>query len=111
MRRTSILATIASSLLLLALGGCFGKHPGPWRAAKPEDLEVLRDHYNFETEDREVLRRDVSVWFIGPASGYPEWAIRHDDGVIEIIARRARGPDNSESASRTTHANLKEPPP
>jgi hypothetical protein len=69
----------------LALGGCFGKHPGPWRAANPEDFEVLRAHYKVETESREVLRRDVSVWFIGPASGYPEWEIRNGDGTIEIV--------------------------
>jgi hypothetical protein len=80
-----ILATIASPCLLLALGGCFGKHSGPWRAANSEDLEVLRVHYKVETESREVLRRDVSVWFIGPASGYPEWAFRNGDGTIEIV--------------------------
>jgi hypothetical protein len=79
------LATIVSPCLLLALGGCFGKHPGPWRAANPEDFEVLRAHYKVETESREVLRRDVSVWFIGPASGYPEWAFRNGDGTIEIV--------------------------
>ena len=86
MRRKSILAAIASSCVLLVMGGCFGKHPGPWRAATPEDLEVLRDHYKVETENRELLRRDVSVWFIGPASGYTEWAVRSDDGEIEIVA-------------------------
>lgn len=85
-----ILATIASPCLLLALGGCFGKHPGPWRAANSEDLEVLRVHYKVETESREVLRRDVSVWFIGPASGYSEWAVRQDDGAIEIVAPKAK---------------------
>ena len=90
MRRTSILTTVASPCLLLAMGGCFGKHPGPWRAATPGDLEVLRDHYKVETENREVLRRDVSIWFIGPASGYPEWGVRNDKGAIEIVAPHKR---------------------
>jgi hypothetical protein len=90
MRRTSILTAVASPCLLLAMGGCFGKHPGPWRAAPPEDLEVLRDHYKVETENREVLRRDVSIWFIGPASGYPEWGVKNDEGAIEIVAPHTR---------------------
>jgi hypothetical protein len=85
-RRTTILAVVVSPCLLLALGGCFGKHPSAWRAAGPDDLERLRDHYKVETEGREVLRRDVSVWFIGPASGYPEWGVKREDGSVEIVA-------------------------
>lgn len=89
MQRTLILSVILLPCLLLGLGGCFGKHPGPWRPATPQDLEVLREHYKLDTADRDFVRRDVSVWFIGPASGYPEWAVRNKDGTIEIVAPTA----------------------
>lgn len=68
--------------------GCFGKHRGPWREATAQDVEVLREHYHVDVGDRTVLRRDVSVWFIGPASGYPEWAVRDADGVVTVVAPR-----------------------
>jgi hypothetical protein len=86
-RLGSAIAAIGLPLALLALGGCFGKHPGPWREATAQDLEVLRDHYKVDAGNREVVRRDVSVWFIGPASGYPEWGLRNGDGTIEIVKK------------------------
>jgi hypothetical protein len=89
MRRTIMLTLIASPCIVLAMGGCFGKHPGPWRAASPEDLETLRDYYKIETANRDVVRRDVSIWFIGPASGYPEWGVKREDGSVEIVAPKS----------------------
>jgi hypothetical protein len=86
MRHMTMLTLVASPCIVLAMGGCFGKHPGPWRAASPTDLETLRDHYKIETANRDIVRRDVSVWVIGPASGYPEWGVKREDGSVQIVA-------------------------
>ena len=86
MRHMTMLTLVASPCIGLAMGGCFGKHPGPWRAASPTDLETLRDHYKIETANRDIVRRDVSVWVIVPASGYPEWGVKREDGSVQIVA-------------------------
>jgi hypothetical protein len=88
-RKQTVPVTIAAAGLALFLTGCIGKRPGPWYDAPPQDLDVLRDHYGVKLDDRPVLKRDVAVWMIGPASGYPEWALRNGDGSIEVVAPRA----------------------
>jgi len=66
--------------------------PGPWRIelrlcgqSRANSAATTRGNQAAEAEDSEVVRRDVSVWFIGPASGYPEWVFRNGDGTIEIV--------------------------
>lgn len=86
MRRWTVFVSLASCSVFSTLAGCVGKIPGDWRPATPRDLEILHDTYTFDAADREVLRRDVTVWFIGPASGYPEWGVKRADGTVEIVA-------------------------
>jgi hypothetical protein len=86
-RAAFIIIALTGALSLLT--GCIGKRPGPWYDAPSKDLDVLRGHYGVDIGDRPVLKRDVTVWMIGPASGYPEWAVRNEDGSIEVVAPRA----------------------
>lgn len=77
-------ALIFAAIAMLAVPGCGTKSYSAWRPLSDGDVRTLREHYGLETRGRDLLRRDVSVmmFFIFPATGYPQWGERFPDGRV-----------------------------